>query len=85
MGKVNTTKDLANGISQKQIDDISEFTGKYLSDEEKVLIRIPSVPGAQDDMYVECCINGYNYIIKRGESVSVPNSIAQLLHNAGVI
>ncbi len=85
MATVNTTKSASKGISQQQIDEIAKVTGKYLGDEAKVLVRIPAVPGAQDDAYVECCINGYNYIIKRGESVKVPVSIAELLQNAGIV
>ena len=83
---VNTTTSTANkGITQKQIDNIAKKTGSYLNNEEKVKIRISNIPGEAKDDYVECCINGYNYIMKRGESVLVPSSIAELLQNAGII
>ena len=83
---VNTTASSSSkGISQKQIDNIAKVTGSYLKNEEKIKIRIATVPGVTDDGYVECCINGYNYIIKRGESVDVPVSIAELLQNAGIV
>ncbi len=85
MATINTTESTNKGISQKEIDEISKKTGKYLEGQEKVMVRIPAIPGTQDDTYVECCINGYNYIIKRGESVSIPAAIAELLKNAGII
>jgi len=85
MAKVNTTDSTSKGISQKEIDEIAKKTGKYLEGQEKVMVRIPTIQGEQEDTYVECCINGYNYIIKRGESVSIPASIAELLRNAGII
>lgn len=82
---VNTTESTSKGMTQREIDEITNKTGKHLKDEDKVAVRIPTIPGEKEDTYVECCINGYNYIIKRGESVSIPASIAELLTNAGII
>jgi len=80
--KINTTKE-PKGLSDKQMDDITKNTGKTLAGEEKVNLIIPKLDGESD--YVECGINGYNYVIKKGEMVSVPRSVVDVLRNAKIL
>lgn len=72
-------------LTTAEIDNISTKTGKELKSEEKVKIKIPADPLNPKNKTVPVCINGYNYFIKRGESVSVPNVVAELLETAGYI
>ena len=76
---VNTTETL----SDQAIDAIAEKTGLALKEETKVQVLIPKVDGESDT--VECCINGYNYVIKKGVSVALPKSVVAVLKNAGLI
>ena len=76
---VNTTENL----SDKAIDAIAEKTGLALKEETKVVVMIPKTDGESDT--VECCINGYNYVIKKGVSVALPKSVVSVLKNAGLV
>ncbi len=71
------------GLTKKQIDAIAEQTGADLKAEPTVNLIIPKLEGESDT--VECCINGYNYVIKKGEMVKVPRSVADVLRHAGVL
>ena len=76
---INTTESL----SDKAIDAIAEKTGQDLKEEQKVRLMIPKIEGESDT--VECCINGYNYVIKKGVSVALPKSVVSVLKNAKLI
>lgn len=76
---VNTTV----SMTDKQIDAIAENTGLVLKEEAKVQVMIPKVDGESDT--VECCINGYNYVIKKGASVALPKSVVGVLKHAGLV
>ena len=45
-------------------------------------ITIPMFPGEKDDV-VYVGLNGVSFYIKKGESVSVPSAVAQILRNTG--
>lgn len=47
--------------------------------EKKVKIKLPLTRTEKDDVYV--CVNGYSYQIKRGETVEVPESVAEVLQH----
>jgi|GEM_PF-1288145 len=81
--KVNRTTMKNKGLTEKQIDEISKNTGKLLSGEDKVKLIIPKIDGESD--YVECSINGYNYVIKKGELISVPRSVVEVLRNSKLL
>ena len=68
-------------LTQKEIDAIADQTGEELKTEPCVNLIIPKLEGESDT--VECCINGYNYVIKKGEMVKVPRSVADVLRHAG--
>lgn len=47
-------------------------------------IRIPMFPGEKDDV-VFVGLNGAGFYIKKGESVSVPVAVAEILRNTGTL
>ena len=47
--------------------------------EKKVKIKLPLTRAEKDDVYV--AVNGHPYLIKRGEEVEVPESVAEVLRN----
>jgi len=77
--KINTTETL----NDKAMDAITEMTGVVLRTENKVKVMIPRVEGESDT--VECCINGYNYVIKKGVSLNLPKSVVSVLKNSGLV
>jgi hypothetical protein len=42
-------------------------------------------PLNEEDRVVPVCINGYNYFLNRGETVEVPETVAELLEAAAYI
>lgn len=51
--------------------------------ESKKTITLPEIPG--EDRVVECCLNGKNYRIMRGETVQVPVSVFELLCHSHIM
>lgn len=47
--------------------------------EKKVKIRLPLTRTEKDDVYV--CVNGDSFQIKRGETVEVPEYVAEVLQH----
>ena len=47
--------------------------------EKKVKIKLPLTRTEKDDVYV--CVNGNSYQIKRGETVEVPDYVAEVLQH----
>jgi hypothetical protein len=47
--------------------------------EKKVKIKLPLTRTEKDDAYV--CVNGKSYQIKRGETVEVPEYVAEVLQH----
>lgn len=56
-----------------------------LDKQKKVSVRLPKPKDDKDINYVPVCINGYIYQVKKGESVSVPETVAELLEAAGYL
>lgn len=83
--KVNTTDNIKDkpATTDADLDRMATKTGEELSGQPRQKVRIPMIPGGDD--CVECCINGYNYMIKRGVSVELPESVVELLANAGIV
>ena len=46
---------------------------------KKVKIKLPLTRNEKDDVYV--CVNGKSYQIKRGETVEVPDYVAEVLQH----
>ncbi len=67
------------------LDPETEKIAKALAAQPKVRVRIPKNELNEDDRVVPVSVNGYNYFINRGESVEVPQTVAELLEGAGYI
>lgn len=72
-------------ITEKEIDEIAVKTGKEANKEAKVRIRIPLDKLNPKDLVVPVVINGYVWQINRGEAVEVPQTVADILAEAGYI
>ena len=68
-----------------QLDKMAEKAGVEVNKQDKVKIRIPFDPINKTDLVVPVCINGYVWKIKRGETVSVPEVVADVLAEAKYI
>ena len=67
------------------LDPEAAKAGAALARQPKVSVKIPLNTLNRDDVVVPVCINGYNYFINRGETVEVPQSVAEVLENGGYI
>lgn len=67
------------------LDPETEKIAKALAAQPKVRVRIPKNELNEDDRVVPVSVNGYNFFINRGESVEVPQTVAELLEGAGYI
>ncbi len=73
-------------MSEAQMDAISRDTGEALSAQPKKKVRLYQVPEGSTDRPLPdetVQINGYTYVIKRGEEVEVPESVHAVLQEAG--
>jgi len=70
--------------NEKKENKTVNSTAQALNAEPKVAVYIPVIEGSGESQ-VECCLNGYTYVIRRGEHVDLPQSIALLLEKSGVI
>lgn len=52
---------------------------KTVEKEKTVKIKLPLTRTEKDDVYV--AVNGKSYLIKRGETVEVPASVAEVLQH----
>jgi len=50
-----------------------------MASEKKVKIKLPLTRAEKDDVFVG--VNGKTYLIKRGEAVEVPESVAEVLQH----
>lgn len=74
---------MSNKISNIGYDKEINGVQDKLNEQERVNIKIPVIPGADDQ--VEVCINGYWMAIKRGVSVDVPLSVKDVLEQSKMI
>lgn len=76
-------------IDEKQVEsmqkEVFNSMKEHFSKEKRVRIKIPVDPLNPKDMAVTVKVNGYAFVIKRGESVEVPESIANILSEAKYI
>ena len=50
--------------------------------EKRVTVRLPRLPGQNANQEEFFSVNGKNYIIKRGETVVLPEEVAEVIRNA---
>lgn len=71
-------------LSDTQMDEEAKRFGEIYAREPKVRIKIAS-NGKKGDEVIPVCINGYNYFINRGQTVEVPQTVADILEGAGYL
>lgn len=71
-------------MENKQVNDKKEMSVKeLLGKQKKVRIRIPVDKLNKKDTFVPVSVNGYIFQIQRGIAVEVPETVANILENAG--
>lgn len=71
-------------ISKKEMQEMMDETKAQLDKEPKVRIKLRLDKSGKASS-VPVCINGYIYLIRRGEAVEVPQTVAEILENADYI
>ena len=49
---------------------------------KRVTVRLPRLPGQNANQEEFFSVNGKNYIIKRGETVEIPEAVAEVIRNS---
>lgn len=49
---------------------------------KRVTVRLPKLPGQNAIQEEFFSVNGKNYLIKRGETVEIPEEVAEVIRNA---
>ena len=62
--------------------DTTKKTVDNATKSKKVTVRLPSLPGQNAIQEEFFSVNGKNYIIKRGETVEIPEEVAEVIRNA---
>lgn len=57
-------------------------TTKQVEKKRKVTVRLPRNPGQNARQEEFFSVNGKNYLIKRGETVEIPEEVAEVIRNA---
>lgn len=86
--KTQQAQDSPEEMSQAQMDQAATTTGSALSEQRKEKVRLYQVPPGSTDSPLPdetVTINGYTYQIKRGVDVEIPESVAEVLRQAGRI
>lgn len=84
-GKVNQIEIKLNEIPEKELKAESLSTGETLKKEKQVTLMIPKSELNPKEKIVPVTINGFTYIIKRGEKVTVPETVENILTEAGYL
>lgn len=85
-------------VTEAQLDQMAVNTGKELNEQRKVKVKLYLPPEEKQrlqaatlkgiDAELPCevvIVNGYRYSIARGQDVEVPETVAQILEEAGLI
>ena len=62
--------------------DTTKKTVDNATKSKKVTVRLPRLPGQNAIQEEFFSVNGKNYIIKRGETVEIPEEVAEDIRNA---
>jgi hypothetical protein len=89
---------MAKALNERDMDQITKTTGEVLAAQPKVKVRLPInstkkkeleaqlEAGKKVDWPFETVqINGYTFQIQLGQTVEVPESVAAILEDAGMI
>lgn len=77
----NKKEKIDNQEIDKEIEEIANETAKKLK-EDMVNIKVPIDPLNPKDLMIPVVINGYQWLIKRGEMVKVPKKVMEILEEA---
>lgn len=61
---------------------MAETTKKTDNAKRKVTVRLPRNPGHNARQEEFFSVNGRNYLIKRGETVEIPEEVAEVIRNS---
>ena len=61
---------------------MAETTKKTDNAKRRVTVRLPRLSGQNANQEEFFSVNGKNYMIKRGETVEVPEEVAEVIRNA---
>lgn len=61
---------------------MADTTKKATDNAKRVQVRLPRLPGQHAKQQEFFSVNGKNYLIKRGETVEVPECVAEVIRNA---
>ena len=64
---------MAENTTKKTVDNATK--------DKKVTVRLPRLAGQNANQEEFFSINGKNYIIKRGETVEIPEELAEVIRN----
>lgn len=85
MKSINEEASKLTEIPIKELIDDSISTGEILSKEKQVTLVVPKSELNPQEKMVPVTINGYTYQILRGEQVTVPQTVADILKEAKYI
>lgn len=71
-------------LNEKELEKEAQETAKKVK-ETTVRIKLPIDPLNPKDLMVPVVINGYQWLIKRGETVEVPEQVSKILEDAKYI
>ena len=71
-------------LNEKELEKEAQETAKKVK-ENTVRIKLPIDPMNPKDLMVPVVINGYQWLIKRGETVEVPEQVSKILEDAKYI
>ncbi len=74
----------AASLSSAALDKSAMDTGQILNLQPKKVIRLRKA-GKGEQQFAECWVNGYKFEIARGVEVEVPQTVHDLLAEAGEI
>lgn len=80
---------VVKAVDEKNVDTVQKEIHKAMKEafakEKRVRVKVPVDALNPKDLNVTVQVNGYTFLIKRGETVDVPESIANILSEAKYI
>jgi hypothetical protein len=78
-------KIVAATLTSKEIEQVTLNTKALLDKQEKFKIRIRKSSNPKDPNYETVQVNGYTFTIMKGVDVEVPQTVRDILVEAGII
>lgn len=85
-------------VSEQDIDNMAKDTGALLGEQPKVTVKLFLNPEEKRSLEAkiaagqnvkwpaeEVIVNGYKYVIHKGKEVEVPQTVKEILEEAGLI